>query len=112
MGNETKAWMSDILTAIQEINQFVPDQKDFRKFQKDLKTKRAIERNIEIIGEAINRLIRVEPQILITNARKIVDTRNRIIHGYDSVSEDIIWAIVVRDLPLLEKEIKLLIKAE
>ncbi|WP_262481312.1 HepT-like ribonuclease domain-containing protein [Alkalitalea saponilacus] len=40
-----------------------------------------------------------------TNARKIVDTRNRIIHGYDSVSEDIIWSIVSNDLKKLRKEI-------
>ncbi|MGC9367858.1 MAG: DUF86 domain-containing protein [bacterium] len=79
--------MADIQSAIQEINQFLPDKKDFKKFQKDIKTKRAIERNIEIIGEAVNRIMQVDPDISITNARKIIDTRNRIIHGYDSVSE-------------------------
>jgi uncharacterized protein with HEPN domain len=70
-----------------------------------LKTRKAIERNIEIIGEAINRILNVNPEIKITNARKIVDTRNRIIHGYDTVSEDIIWAIVSNDLKKLREEI-------
>jgi len=70
-----------------------------------LKTKRAIERNIEIIGEAVNRIIKANPEFPITNSRKIIDTRNRIIHGYDSVSEDIIWAIVVKELGNLEKEV-------
>jgi uncharacterized protein with HEPN domain len=37
---------------------------------------------------------------------KIVDTRNRIIHGYDSVSEDVLWLIVVNYLPSLEKQVK------
>lgn len=70
-----------------------------------MKTRKAIERNIEIIGEAVNRILNVNPVIKITKARKIVDTRNRIIHGYDMVSEDIIWAIVSGDLKKLRQEI-------
>lgn len=112
MENEIKTWLTDIQVAIQEISEFLPEEKDFKNFQRDIKTKRAIERNIEIIGEAVSRILQVDPQISITKARKIVDTRNRIIHGYDSVSEDIIWAIVIRDLPLLEQEINLLLKEE
>ncbi len=102
---EIKTWLADIKQAIQEIKQFLSDKKDFYEFQKDLKTKRAIERNIEIIGEAVSRILKAKPDFQITNARKIVDTRNRIIHGYDNVSEEIIWSIVVRDLENLEKEI-------
>ena len=52
MENEIKAWLADIKQAITEINSFLPDKKNFLTFQKDLKTKRAIERNVEIIGEA------------------------------------------------------------
>ena len=106
---EVKTWLSDILQAIHEINLFLPDKKDFIKFEMDLKTKRAIERNIEIIGEAISRILKVQPDLQITNARKITDTRNRIGHGYDSVSDDIIWAIVVRDISKLEKEVSQLL---
>nr|WP_081624322.1 HepT-like ribonuclease domain-containing protein [Proteiniphilum acetatigenes] len=47
----------------------------------------AVERNIEIIGEAMNRILKEDGSIEITNSRKIVDVRNRIIHGYDSVSQ-------------------------
>lgn len=107
---EIKTWLVDIKQAITEINLFLPDKKDFYAFQRDLKTKRAIERNIEIIGEAVNRIIKANPDFPITNARKIIDTRNRIIHGYDSVSEDIIWAIVVRELENLEAEVDKLLK--
>ena len=70
MENEVKTWLSDIQQAIQEINLFLPDKKDFFKFQKDLKTKRAIERNIEIVGEAVGRILKVQPDLQITNARK------------------------------------------
>lgn len=74
--------MTDILQAINEINDFLPQNKDFFEFKKDIKTKRAIERNIEIIGEAVNRIIKSNPNFEINNARKIIDTRNRVIHGY------------------------------
>ena len=95
----------ELKQAINEINQFLPEQRTYSEFQKDLKTKRAIERNLEIIGEAVNRILRLNPEFVITNARKIVDTRNRISHGYDTVSDEIIWAIVIRDLKNLEHEI-------
>lgn len=106
MDKDIKAWLSDIERAISEIYQFLPNQKDFEEFQKDLKTKRAIERNIEIIGEAMNRILKVRSDFPITTARKIIDTRNRIIHGYDDVSDQIIWSIVVEYLSALQKEIE------
>ena len=82
----------------------------FLKYQKDLRTKRAVERNVEIIGEALSRILKRDETIVITNSRKIVDTRNRIIHGYDSVSDDVIWGIVVRHLPVLQAEVEKLLE--
>ena len=110
MGEEIKTWLADIKQAITEINDFLPDQKNFYEFKKDLKTKRAIERNVEIIGEAANRILKQLPDIAITDVRKIIDTRNRIIHGYDSVSDEIIWSVVVRYLPKLYEEVNSLLK--
>ncbi len=112
MQDEIKVWLEDIEKAIAEINSFLPEVKNFFEFQKDLKGKRAIERNIEIIGEAMNRILRVAPDISISHSRKIVDTRNRIIHGYDSVSDDVIWLIVIKYLPILMEEIERLQKDE
>jgi uncharacterized protein with HEPN domain len=110
MEDEIKTWLADIKQAINEINDFLPDQKNYYEFKKDLKTKRAIERNVEIIGEAANRILKQLPDIEITDIKKIIDTRNRIIHGYDSVSDEIIWAIVVKHLPQLNKEVTELLK--
>ena len=107
MDNDIKAWLYDILNAIMEIESFFNDRsKEFEKYQNDIRTKRAVERNIEIIGEALNRILKRDETILISNSRKIVDTRNRIIHGYDSVSDDVIWGIVIRHLPILQTEIQ------
>jgi uncharacterized protein with HEPN domain len=110
MDNDTKTWLYDILNAIVEIESFLDDKsKDFIKYQTDIKTKRAIERNIEIIGEAMSRILKKNDSISITNSRKLVDVRNRIIHGYDSVSDDIIWSIVIKHIPLLKTEIEVLL---
>ena len=110
MHPEIKVWLKDIELSIKEIHEFLPHPRNYFLFQKDLKTRKAVERNIEIIGEAMKRIMEVEPDILISDSRKIIDTRNRIIHGYDSVSADVIWLIVIRYLPLLEKEVKKLLK--
>jgi uncharacterized protein with HEPN domain len=104
------ACLKDIEQSINEINDFLPGERNFFAFQKDLKTRKAVERNIEIIGEPMDRILKADPYFQITDSRKIVDTRNRIIHGYDSVSEDVIWLIVNRYLPILEKEIHQLLK--
>ena len=111
MDNEIKSLLYDILNAINEIESFYIEQnKEFAVYQVDIKTKRAVERNIEIIGEAMNRVLKKQPKIAISNSRKLVDVRNRIIHGYDSVSDDIIWAILIRYLPILQTEIETLLE--
>ena len=103
---DIKIYLSDIERSISEIFDFLPEERNFIEFQRDLKTRKAVERNIEIIGEAMNRILKIDPKFPIDASRKIVDTRNRIIHGYDSVSEDILWLIIVNYLPNLEKQVK------
>lgn len=110
MDNDIKVWLFDILQSIDEIeNYFTDTTKQFEAFKKDSKTKRAVERNLEVIGEAIGRILKKEPSILIANARKIVDTRNRIIHGYDAVTDELIWGIVINHLPKLKEDISTLL---
>jgi uncharacterized protein with HEPN domain len=110
MDIQIRSWLYDILNAINEINGFFADRpKNIPSFQSDIRTKRAVERNIEIIGEAMNRILNTDMTIEFADARKIVNTRNRIIHGYDTVSDDIIWSIVITHLPILETEIQSLL---
>lgn len=104
--------LEDIRTAIIEIDSFFETRPmRFDVYMSDVCLRRAIERNITIIGEAMNRLLKFAPDIEITSARKIVDTRNYVIHGYDSVTDDIMWGIIVRHLPLLKAEVERLIEA-
>ncbi len=110
MDVEVKTWLMDIRNAISEISSFLPASKDIDFLHDDLKTRRAIERNIEIIGEAMNRILKKQPEFPVSNARKIVDTRNRISHGYDTVSDQVIWTIITRDLILLGQEVDRLLE--
>lgn len=103
--------LEDILNAILEIESFFETRpKRYDVYLSDVCLRRAVERNITIIGEAMNRLLRYAPDIEITAARRIVDTRNYVIHGYDSVTDDIMWGIVMRHLPLLRGEVEKLLK--
>ena len=106
MDNRINAWLEDILRSIDEIFDFLPEKGDFFEYQRDIKTKKAVERNIEIIGEAINRISKYKYcNIEIKNAQKIIGTRNRISHEYDNISDEVIWTIILKELPQLRIEI-------
>ena len=107
MDIEIKIWLFDILQSIDEIESYFDDSpKMFENYIKDIKTKRAVERNIEIIGEATNRILKKEKSFKLENAQKIIGTRNRIAHGYDKISDDLIWSIIINHLPKLKNEIQ------
>jgi uncharacterized protein with HEPN domain len=110
MKHEISVWLEDIRNSIAEIHDFLPEDLNYQDFEKDLKTRKAVERNIEIIGEALNRILKIQPKIAISDSRKIADTRNRIIHGYDSITPDILWLIIKRSLPVLRDEVNELLK--
>ena len=108
MDDLRKKHLQDILIAIEEIESFFGDKpKLFEDFYSNLCLRRAIERNIEIIGEAMNRILKTS-----SNSRKIVDARNYIIHGYDSLSADILWSMVINHLPKLKNEVTALLANE
>jgi uncharacterized protein with HEPN domain len=112
MDNKINTWLYDILKSIEEIESYFESKPlNFLEYQKDSKTKRAVERNIEIIGEAVNRILKEKPEIKIDNSRNIIGTRNRIIHSYDTVADDMIWSVVVNSLPKLKNEIKSLLES-
>ncbi len=99
-------FLKDIITCISKIAKYLKGY-DFEKFQNDELVIDAVVRNVEIIGEASNNLTRdfrsKNPNI---EWRKIINTRNRIIHGYATVDLEIIWNITQNDLPKLKTEIE------
>jgi uncharacterized protein with HEPN domain len=78
----------------------------FTNFESNMMLQQAVERNLEIIGEAVNNLLKIYPEIKITDARRMVDTRNKIIHSYDGIQPAQIWNIIINYLPLLKQEIQ------
>ena len=72
--------------------------------------RRAVEREFEIIGEAMNRIDKCKPGINISNKSRIIGMRNRVIHGYDKIDDEIVWGTIIRYLPPLKKEIEALLQ--
>jgi len=110
MKEKIHKWLYDIKLAIDEIESFFIDcPMSFEEYKDNPLLKRAIERNLEIIGEAINRILKEQPDIKIENAKRIVGLRNQIIHAYNNISDENIWAIVMNNLPKLKSDIESLI---
>lgn len=110
MDNDIKTWLYDMLQSIQEIESYYANKPQiFEEHTSDIKTKRAIDRNLEIIGEAANRILKKDRNFKLKNAQKILGTRNRIIHGYDKISDDLIWSKVINHLPKLKAEVSALL---
>ena len=109
MNLEIQKWLYDILVSIQSINDFVGEVRMFEVYESDKKLRRAVEREITIIGEAVNRIKKADPNFEISNARQIIDTRNRVAHAYDAVNNAMIWSIVINHLPNLKTEVEKLL---
>lgn len=103
---KSKKYLSDILMAIDLITDFMIGVEDFEAYEKDFKTQSAVERQLVIIGEALNKLRQLETKILIENDKQIISLRNRLVHAYDSIDNAIVWAIVKRHLEKLRIEIE------
>ena len=88
MNEKVLKCLYDIKLAIEEIDSFFIDtEKSYDSYRKDTLLRRAIERNLEIIGESMNRILKEDPEYNIEHVRRIIGLRNQIIHGYDSVSD-------------------------
>jgi uncharacterized protein with HEPN domain len=111
---EIKKLIEDVRQACEEIFAFT-EGKTFKDYQQDRLLRSGVERQFEIIGEALNRLVKTAPTVAdqISHYRRIISFRNILIHGYDLVEDAVVWDFVVKDLPLLHNQaVKLLGKAD
>ncbi len=106
MTPEEKKLLLDIEQAILNMDIHLEGRRVFEEFANNFTKRRAKERELEIIGEATNNLLKINPNTNLTSARKIVNLRNRVIHAYDDVAETIIWKVLVKDLPVLLNEVQ------
>ncbi len=114
MDQKLRKLLVDIQMSINEINEFLQDSgtSSFGQYRQNILIKRAIERNLEIIGEAMRRILDLQPDFPIENSRKIVGLRNQIIHAYDAISDENIWSIIVNHLPKLQSEVKSILRED
>ena len=110
MTERQNKFLSDILVSIELIESFIKDINSYEHYCFDFKTKSAVERQLGIIGEAVNKYMKEPASIDLSNSRMIVNFRNRLVHSYDSIDDSIVWSIVVRYLQPLKEEVKSLIK--
>ena len=111
MVNDILNYLYDIREAALAISRFL-NGKTFDDYQHDELLRSGVERKFEIIGEALNRIRRIEPAILdqIREHRSIVSFRNILIHGYDSIDDRIVWGVVEEELGNLLEDIAKLIE--
>ena len=110
MDIEIKKFLFDINESIDSIEKFLGEKRDFKIYISDKMLRRAVEREFEIIGEAMNRIEKLDSTTAISSKKQIINMRNRVIHGYDKIDNEIIWGTIVRHLPTLKIEIENLLK--
>lgn len=104
IGIDEKKLLNDILTSIESIDEHLESKRIFDDYLSNKTKRRAVERELEIIGEAMARLLKFNPEIKISYSKIIINLRNKVIHAYDSVDNVIIWKIIMKDIPVLKEE--------
>jgi len=108
-------WIYDIDFALNEIESYFEGKnKNFFDYKENTMLKRAVERDLEIIGEAINRILKRDPlfESKIKDAKAIIGLRNQVIHAYDNISDENIWSIIINHIPKLKSDITKIIKSD
>jgi uncharacterized protein with HEPN domain len=103
---ETKKLLYDIKQAAESVSSFVSG-KSYADYESDALLRSGVERQFEIMGEAINRLSKIDPDVTnqITDYQKIISFRNILIHGYADIDNRLVWNIIEKKLPHLLKEV-------
>lgn len=104
--------MKDIQQAALNVDIHLDGKRIFEEFAANITKRRAIERELEIIGEATNNLLKINTDLPVSSARKIVNLRNRVIHAYDDVDETILWKVIMKDIPVLLSEVQQLLNGK
>lgn len=110
MQPEVIKWLEDIRDAATYIVDVTRGQ-SLSSYSTDRTLRQAVERNFEIIGEAVNRIGRVDETVAsrFSDRRRIIAFRNVLIHGYDNIEHEVVWMVIQESLPRLLGEVKALV---
>lgn len=97
--------LSHIQEAIRGIDHHLSSCVSYNDYERNYTVKRAVEREFEIIGEALTRLTKLQSEVQISSKRRIIDFRNLLIHGYDGIDDVQVWAVIKNHLPILKNEV-------
>jgi len=102
MQHDVRKSMLDALNACLNIQAFTVGQ-TLATYQADIMRRSAVERQLEILGEAFKRIDDIDPSFRdrFPEAGRVIGARNRIAHGYDAVDDEVIWAAAQDNIPLL-----------
>lgn len=107
---EIKKRLQDVLDSVAAISIHVSKVNSYKEYCNDITVRKAVERDLAIIGEAIVKIKKLHPEIELTGIKKIIGFRNLIIHSYDSVKNDFVWLVVKIHLPVLKTEVEKLLE--
>ena len=110
MPRNVLAYLSDIIGACEAIGRFLAGV-EYAAYREAELTRSGVERQLILIGEAVNSLLRLEPAVAdrISHARRIVDFRNQLAHDYAAVNHAVVWAIATDEVPVLRAECETLL---
>ena len=110
MDRDPRAYLWDAQQAVEAIGQFVAGL-DAASYAKNALVRAAVERQFEIIGEALNRLLKIAPDLArkVPHLREIIGFRNVLIHGYATIDHNRVWRIAETLLPGLHKTVSALL---
>jgi len=113
MQPEIRKYLYDICQASETLLDFIQD-KSLQDYNAEPLLRSGVERQLMIIGEALNQAYKLEPALSesVSNIREIINLRNVIVHGYAIVENETIWGIIENDLPRLKKEVQMLLQQE
>jgi len=103
-------FLYDIRLACEALVEFTRNR-SLEDYEADLLLRSGVERQLEIIGEALNQALKIDPTLTeeITGIREIINLRNVIIHGYATIENETIWGILQNDLPALHEQVQKLL---
>lgn len=100
-----RLYLEHVYESIQGILEYTAG-KSYEDYLSEKLLRKGVERELEIIGEAMGKALKIQSDLPFTNARRIVDTRNLLIHGYDEVEDTVVWGIIRRHIPVLKAELE------